>query len=228
MALHTFCVLADAFGVFGSLPQPCSGARRWMTACKKYMSHDRYLAHSAFLSPLRAIVASTSEHSVLYQIGKQQKRAKLNWEVDLWTQFQTFSTALLLFRFFRLFFDHRNLLCAHHNLIAKNGLFWMYASSQVHRWCQKRVKYINSIHCFCPSFRRANTFSVSRSEHKFNNLIQLKVEMRNYYRHVMHVRRCFCSFVCVVLMILVLALIHERNRAQGGRGWDRWMKTQIS
>lgn len=99
--------------------------------------------HSSFLSPLRVIVASTSEHSVLYQIGKQQKRAKLNWEVDLWTRFQTFSTALSLCRFFRLFSDHRNLLCAHHNLIAKKfilnvceftGAPVMPRASQIHKF----------------------------------------------------------------------------------------------
>lgn len=101
--IHTLSLLL--FLAFGSLPHTCSCARRWMTACKKCMSHDRNLPALLVRS---SVVIIPRTFIVVSGIGK--RKAKLgSWFMDSISEF---------FTFFRS--DHRNLLCAHHNLITKN------------------------------------------------------------------------------------------------------------
>lgn len=100
--------------LFGSLPHTCLWhVVEWQLVKNVWAVIAIYPIFPSAASPLPCCYHPFAHATLvpLYRIGKE--REKLNWEVDLWTQFQFFA-------FFVLFAsDQRNLLCAHHNLITE-------------------------------------------------------------------------------------------------------------
>lgn len=135
---------------FGRLPQPCFAvARRWMTACKKYMSHDRYLADTQFFVQ-RSRVCRYHPFFPTYNyccIG-DRNTTKLNWEVDLWTQFHIFRFLFFVVERFCFLLHCESFERAHIIIWLQNrcvGTLRECTGATMTTW----ANFVNFIHCFC-------------------------------------------------------------------------------